>query len=50
MTQDEKDLLLSLLSKADKESSLHIYDNEDNLYSIDGFFIDSQICVKIKIV
>jgi hypothetical protein len=49
MTQEEKDLLLSLLLKANKESSLHIYDNEDNVYSIDCLFIDSQICMKIKI-
>lgn len=49
MTQEEKDLLLSLLLKADEENELHIYDNEDNLYSIDCFFIDSQICINIKI-
>lgn len=50
MSQEEKDLLLSLLLKADEESLLHIYDNEDNLYSIGETFIDSQICVEIKIV
>lgn len=49
MTQEEKELLLSLLLKADEESSLHIYDSEDNIYSIDWLFIDSQICMKIKI-
>ena len=49
MTQEEKELLLSLLLKADEESSLHIYDNENNLYSIDWLFMDSQICIKIKI-
>ena len=48
MTQEEKDLLLSLLLRANEESSLHIYDNEDNVYSIDWLFIDSQICMKIK--
>lgn len=48
MTQDEKDLLLSLLLKADEESLLHIYDDEDNLYSIDYLYIDSQICMNIK--
>lgn len=48
MTQNEKELLLSLLLKADKESSLHIYDNEDNVYSIDWLFIDNQVCIKIK--
>ena len=49
MTQEEKDLLLSLLLQADEENELHIYDNEDNLYSIDWLFMDSQICIKIKI-
>ena len=49
MTQEEKDLLLSLLLKANEESSLHIYDDEGNVYSIDDFFIDSQICINIKI-
>lgn len=49
MKQEEKELLLSLLLKADEESSLHIYDSEDNIYSIDWLFIDNQICMKIKI-
>ena len=48
MTQEEKDLLISLLSKADEESLLHIYDDEDNLYSIDWLYIDRQICMNVK--
>ena len=49
MKQEDKELLLSLLLKANKENSLHIYDNEENVYSIDWLFIDNQICMKIKI-
>lgn len=49
MTQEEKDLLLSLLLKADEENALHIYDDEDNVYRIDSLFIDSQICINVKI-
>ena len=49
MTQEEKELLLSLLLEADEQGSLHIYDSEDNVYSIDWLFIDNQICMKIKI-
>lgn len=48
MTQEEKDLLLSLLLKANGESQLHIYDSEENLYIIDFAFIDKDVCIKIK--
>ena len=48
MTQEEKDLLLSLLEKANQDSLLHIYDDKENIYDIDWLFIDEQICIKIK--
>ena len=48
MTTEEKELLLSLLLKADEENALHIYDNDDNTYAIDDIFIDSQVCINIK--
>lgn len=48
MTQEEKDLLLSLLEKANQDSLLHIYDDKENIYDIDWLFIDNQICIKIK--
>ena len=48
MTQEEKDLLLSLLKKANQDSLLHIYDDKENIYDIDWLFIDEQICIKIK--
>lgn len=47
MTQEEKDLLVSLLEKATYNDELHIYDKE-NVYDIDYIFIDNQICIKIK--
>ena len=49
MTQEEKDLLLSLLEKANQDSLLHIYDDKENIYNIDWLFIDDQICIKIKV-
>ena len=48
MTEKEKDLLLSLLEKANQDSLLHIYDDKENIYDIDWLFIDEQICIKIK--
>lgn len=48
MKQEDKDLLLSLLLKANRESQLHIYDSEENLYIIDFAFIDNDVCIKIK--
>lgn len=52
MTQEEKDLLkellLSLLEKANQNSLLHIYDDKENIYDIDWLYIDKQICIKIK--
>lgn len=47
MTQEEKDLLVSLLEKAKYNDALHIYDKE-NVYDIDYIFIDNQVCIKIK--
>lgn len=48
MTQEEKELLKSLLNKAVENSILYIYDNEENIYDIDWLFIDNQVCIKIK--
>lgn len=48
MTTEEKNLLLSLLEKANQDSLLHIYDDKENIYDIDWLFIDKQICIKIK--
>lgn len=47
MTQEEKDLLVSLLEKANRNDVLHIY-NKENVYDIDYIFIDNQVCIKIK--
>lgn len=48
MTQEEKEVLVSLLKEADENSMLDIYDDEENLYEIDWVYIDSKICIKIK--
>lgn len=48
MTQEEKDLLVSLLEKANQDSLLHIKDDNENIYDIDWVYIDKQICIKIK--
>lgn len=48
MTQEEKDLLVSLLEKANQNDLLCIYDNKENLYDIDWLFIDKQVMIKIK--
>ena len=48
MTQEEKELLVSLLKKADDTSRLHIYDDQENIYDVDCIFLDNDICIKIK--
>lgn len=48
MTQEDKELLVSLLKKADENGVLHIYDNEENIYDVDWVFLDSNVCIKIK--
>ncbi len=48
MTQEEKELLIYLLNKADENNILHIYDNEENTYKVDWIFLDRDICIKIK--
>ena len=41
MTQEEKEMLLSLLKKADENGLLHVYDNNENTY-IDIFTHNSS--------
>ncbi len=51
MTQEENELLLSLLKKADSDGLLYVYDNVDNTYEVSWVSldnIDNKICVKIK--
>ena len=54
MTQEEKELLLSLLKKADENGLLHIYDNNENTYEVTCIYLDpvfhynNKICIKIK--
>lgn len=48
MTQEEKELLVSLLNKANENSALHIYDSEENTYEVNWTYIDRDVCIKIK--
>ena len=48
MTQEEKELLLSLLKKADENGLLHVYDNNENTYEVTWIFLDNEICIKIN--
>jgi RNA binding exosome subunit len=49
MKQEDKELLVSLLNKADDDSKLHIYDDKENIYEVDWIFLDNNdICIKIK--
>ena len=48
MTQEDKELLVSLLDKAVDDSNLHIYDDKENIYEVDWIFLDKDICFKIK--
>lgn len=49
MTKEEKDLLLSLLEKANDNDMLFIYDGDENEYAIEWAYIDyGKICIRIK--
>lgn len=48
MTQEDKDLLVSLLEKANYNDLLHIYDDKENTYYIDFISIDRQVCISIR--
>ena len=48
MTQEDKELLVSLLKEADEKGMLDIYDKEENIYEVDWVYIDTKICIKIK--
>ena len=48
MTNEEKELLLSLLKKADENGVLYVYDNNENTFEVTWIYLDNEICVKIK--
>lgn len=48
MIQEDKELLLSLLKRADEDGLLHVYDNNENTYEVTWIYIDSEIYIKIK--
>lgn len=48
MTQEEKELLLLLLQKANKDSLIRVYDYDENLYDVDWIYLEDEIYIKIK--
>lgn len=48
MTQEEKELLLSLLQKANEDSLIRVYDYDENLYNLDWIYLEDEIHIKIK--
>ena len=48
MTQEEKELLLQLIKKADEEGLLNIYDDEERHHEVKWIFLDEELCIKIK--
>ncbi len=49
MTQEDKDLLLSLILKADENGLLQIYDEEENYHEAEWIFFDGdKLCIKIN--
>lgn len=48
MGQEDKDLLLSLMLKANEEGLLNIYDEEENYYETKWIFLDAELCIKIN--
>lgn len=49
MTQEEKDLLLSLILKANEDGLLHIYDEEENYHETEWIFLDrEELYIKIN--
>ena len=48
MTQEEKEVLLSLLKKADENGLLYVYDNDENTHEVTWIYLDKEICIKIK--
>lgn len=48
MTQEEKELLLSLLEKAKENGLLNIYDDNEDTYEVTWLDIDKEILIKIK--
>ena len=47
MTQEEKQLLLSLLKKADEDGLLLVYDNE-HTRNVTWIYLDNEIYIKIE--
>ena len=49
MTQEDKELLLSLLLRLDEDGLLNIYDDEESHYEVGWIFFDrDKLCMKIK--
>jgi hypothetical protein len=51
MTQEEKELLLNLLQKANESGLLHVYDRDDvHDIEVDWIFSDTTVNIGIKII
>ena len=48
MTQEDKELLIYLLNKANDDNKLRIYDDKENIYGVNWIFLDNDICIKIE--
>lgn len=48
MKQEEKELLLSLLQKANEDSLISVYDYDENIYHVDWIYLEDEIYIKIK--
>lgn len=48
MKPEDKELLLSLLKKADENGLLYVYDDNENTYEVTWVYLDNEICIKIK--
>ncbi len=48
MTQEEKEMLLLLLKKADEDGLLYVFDNNENTHEVTWIYLDTEICIKIK--
>ena len=47
MTQEEKQLLLSLLKKANEDGLLYVYDDEE-IHEVTWIYLDREIYIKVN--
>ena len=47
MTQEEKQLLLSLLKKANEDGLLYVYDDEE-IHEVTWIYLDREVYIKVN--